>query len=383
MNLIFWLLIFILIWPYVFYPFLLFIVKGFCKPKLGNKYEKQNISIIIPCYNEEKIIQSKIDNLISCLPEKYNFKIYIISDGSSDNTYDIAKKNSKNLNNFNVYDFERSGKSQVINKILKIIVDEILIFTDANVLFNKNTIVELISVLSYEKVGCVGATVIYSNPNNIISGEGESAYWKFENYLKTLESSIGYSSGVSGAAYAVKKNLFKPFSLDVINDDFTIATEVSLQGKYVLINPKALVFENVALSVADEFNRHIRDSAGHFQVLSFFTNKINFFKNPILFFVFYSHRLLRWIGPFLLISLFLINLLLVFYDKSLLFKGLFCVQLIFYLFGMFYWFYLKQNKINKFLLIPIYFLNLNMALAIGFFSFLKKKNYTKWESTGR
>ena len=307
-----------------------------------------------------------------------NAKLRVVSDGSTDSTNSICNNYIDNPQ-FIFSPFTRSGKSQSINKIIRNVECDIIIFSDANVEYTESTIINLLKPYTDPNIGFTCGKVIYNNPEEVISGKGESFYWKYENFLKKQESKIGYIAGATGAVYSIKRKLFLPLKNNCINDDFTISMNVIKQGfksKYV---EDAIVYESVAPTIEEEFKRHIRDATGHYLSLMHLTTLLNPFLGRSSF-VFWSHRVLRWLVPMILILLFYLNIFLLSRNFYL---QLFFLQILFYSFAFIALIFRKVGKLPFFLFVPFYFCNLNTALFIGFIKSLFIRQNGMWESTKR
>jgi cellulose synthase/poly-beta-1,6-N-acetylglucosamine synthase-like glycosyltransferase len=345
----------------------------------SNNIELPRVSMLIAAYNEEKVIAAKIENCLQLDYPKGFLKIWIASDGSSDRTNDIVKKYAAIHKNINLLEFPRTGKSGMLNKAIEAIEDKIVVFSDANTEYATDAIKKLVKHFEDPSVGCVSGRLIYRNPGETISGKGESFYWRYETYLKKMESKLGYVAGANGAIYAIKRELFEPFSPRTINDDFTLSMKIVKRGFKCLYEENAMVYEDVAPTMISEFNRHVRDGAGHYIAMISLRGLLN----PLLglrSFIYWSHRILRWLAPFLLILLFVINIFLLSDD---LFKVFFAFQVIFYFLALLGWFGLKYIKMPFILYVPFYFCNLNLALLIGFFKAVANTQKTTWERTER
>jgi biofilm PGA synthesis N-glycosyltransferase PgaC len=375
----FWILFFLVFYTYLLYPlFLIILAKFYESPKDSSTNSNLKIDFVVLAYNEEKVILEKILNSLECLKKINGAQLWIVSDGSTDKTNQIVTS-ILDKPNLNFIPLNRSGKSQSINSVIPLLNGDIVIFSDANVEFTENTIPNLLKPFSISDVGCTCGKVVYRNPNKVVSGDGESFYWKYENEIKKLESVIGYVAGATGAVYAIRRQLFKKLPHNCINDDFTISMKIVESGfksKYV---EQAIVYENVAPTVKDEFKRHIRDATGHYISILHLIKLTNIFLG-LRSFIFWSHRLIRWSVPFLLIFLFIANLLLL---SNILYLTLFVFQILFYLLAIFGTFILNNRKVKLLFFIPYYFCNLNLALLLGFFNSLFVKQKGIWESTPR
>ena len=379
MEYIFWFSISIVFYTYFGYPLVLFILNS--KKNTNNldfKISNIKFDFLILAYNEEKVIKKKIQESLEILKNFENAKLQVVSDGSTDLTNNICESFINNPQ-FSFTSLPRSGKSQSINQIMRLLKSDIVIFSDANVEYTESTLKHLLKPFFNPRIGYTCGKVIYNNPAEVISGKGESFYWRYENFLKKQESKIGIIAGATGAVYSIRKQLFVPLKLNCINDDFTISMNVIKQGFESEYVEEAIVYENVAPSVEAEFNRHIRDATGHYLSLIHLISLLNPFLGKKSF-VFWSHRVLRWLVPFLLIVIVISNSLLISHQF---FIYVFYIQTLFYLLAVTAFIFRKVGKLPFFLFLPFYFCNLNLALFIGFIKSLFIKQNGMWESTKR
>lgn len=383
MLILFWVCAVLLFYTYFGYLFILLIAVRFISEK---NVEQRNmaedlptVDLLIAAYNEEKVIDRKIRNSLGQDYPKELLKIWIASDGSSDNTVSISKEYAETYENVHLLDFDRMGKSNVLNKALPKMKSDIIVFSDANAEFSKDALKKMIKHFSDKKVGCVCGKLVYSNPGEIVSGKGESFYWKYETLLKKLESRIGYVAGANGAIYAIRNNLIDSLSPGTINDDFVLSMKIVQKGYKSLYEEDALAYEEVAPSVEHEFKRHVRDGAGHYIAMAHLLGLLNPFLG-IRAFIYWSHRVIRWIAPFVIIALFWANTYLL---GSLLYNVTFSLQVIAYVLAISGLFLHKKKKLPFFVYIPFYFFNLNIALFFGFVKAISGRQHMTWESTER
>lgn len=366
------------IYTYLIYPLLLSLL-----PKKNYEIDSEycpTVSVLVAAYNEEKIIKEKIINLEQLNYPNKKIEVLIASDGSTDKTVEIAKK-CISKQNMKIIELPRGGKVTALNILLEQATGEILVFSDANTLYDSEAIKHLIKHFSNEKIGCVSGQLRYSV--NKYSGGGaksENFYWKYENWVKEKESAIGSLSGANGAIYAVKRNIVKKFKPGVINDDFYMSTKIQEKGYDVIFEKKAIAYEEPNNDYEEQFKRHVRDGSGHYQALIIFWKMLFPRKGS---FVYISHRVIKWIVPFAIILIFITNLLLI--QTSLIMKVLFILQSLFYLFILYFHFKMKGKNSNNIFLklvsICYYFLSVNLALITGFFKLIFKKQGSKWETS--
>lgn len=368
--------IFAPIYTYAIYPVLLKVIAVFTKKeyKTDANY-RPFVSILIAAYNEEKVIEEKIINLSQLEYPADRIEFIIGSDGSSDKTVEIAKRYA-HIKNLKVLDLPRGGKVNALNIMLKIAKGEVLVFSDANTMYDSKAIKELAKYFTDNRIGCVSGQLRYKIDES--SGQGaksESSYWKYENWVKVLESKLGRLSGANGAIYAIRKNLIKEIRKGIINDDFFIATSILQSGYDVIMETKAIAYEEPNDELSNQFNRHIRDGAGHYQAIGVFWRMLFPRKGS---FVHISHRVVRWIVPFLLITAFISNAALVCDNAFTII--LFACQIIGYIIMLFYYMATKKGYHNKLINIVFYFFSVNLSLLLGFFRLIRKQQKAIWET---
>ena len=382
LEVIFWSGLFLLFYSYLGYPLFLIVVSKILSPKSLRKKETERwpvVSILIAAYNEEKVIGDKLKNCLALDYPAELLEIYVGSDGSSDKTNDIVREYAEKEKRIHLLEFPRTGKSGVLNKAMACLKSEIVVFSDANTEYIRDALVNLVKHFSDEKVGCVCGRLIYRNPGEVVSGKGESFYWRYETALKKMESRLGYVAGANGAIYAIRRELFEPLPIGTINDDFTISMRIVQKGFKCIYEENAIAHEDVAPNMESEFRRHVRDCAGHYIAVYHLLGLLNPFLG-LRSFIYWSHRLSRWAAPFVLILLFLLNMLLL---NDLFYLLLFIMHLGFYILAVVGLIYVKTKKLPFFMYVPFYFCNLNLALLLGFFKAVTGRQKMTWERTER
>jgi poly-beta-1,6-N-acetyl-D-glucosamine synthase len=383
MKIVYWLAFGIIFYAYFGYPIIIFLLSSFFCPKQETEVKKNNtwpyVSLLIAAYNEEKVIGPKIENCLVLDYPKDLLDVWIASDGSSDNTNNIVRKYVSANNNIHLLEFPRTGKSSILNKAMKSMKGEIVVFSDANTEYSTDALKKLVKHFEKPDVGCVSGRLFYRNPGKTISGKGESLYWKYETTLKVMESALGYVAGANGAIYAVRRDLFEPFPPRTINDDFTLSMKIVKKGYKSIYEGNAAVYEDVAPTMESEFNRHVRDGAGHYIAIVHLLGLLNPFLG-LRSFIYWSHRIFRWMVPFLLILLFMVNISLL---DELSYRVLFTLQCIFYLIAAIGWVAIKKINLPFLIYVPFYFCNLNSALFVGFLRAVANVQKTTWERTER
>ncbi len=381
---VFWLSIFVILYNYILYPIIL---KIFSINKKQNKIvykiteQLPSVAIIIAAYNEEKVIAQKIESIYNTNYPINKIQVHVGSDFSSDNTLEILQKLSLKYNNFEIYNFEkRKGKSQILNHLFNIVKSEIYILTDANVFFSKNTIFEMIKHYKNNEISIVGANIV----NTQIKKEGisiqEKTYLSIEKNIKYHEGIIWQNMiGAFGGCYSIKSECVSIIPKNFLMEDFYISMKVLEKKGKAIFERQSVCYEDVSNIISEEFRRKVRISVGNFQNLFTFQNLLFRFNN--LSFCFFSHKVLRWLAPFFIITIYItafcnrdIN-----FFYNIIFYALYFSSAI-----PFIDFLLRKFGIHVIALRFItHFYSMNMALFAGFFKFLKGVESNVWKPTKR
>jgi len=375
LEILFWSLIGLIVYTYLGYPILLIFLNAF-KSRNGSvdtTYTPE-VSLVVSAYNEEQVIRKKLDNALELQYPKDKLTIIVASDGSTDETDNIVREYAHHGVQL-IQCKKRAGKTSIQNQAVQETNSEILVFSDANAMYQSDAIQKLVRHFADHRVGCVCGELTYWNRNGSVAGNEESLYWAYEKFLKRHENNHGMILGANGSIYAVRRSCYVPLPPDLISD-FIEPLKIAENGFKVLYEPEALSIEQSSHSFYEEFRRKKRIILR--SVFSIFKNLglLNFFKRPMLTFQLFSHKLLRWTVPLFLIGLFLVNILLLpdpFYTFT------FVCQVLFYTLAA-VGYILDKKQIKGFIIyIPYYFILVNLASFLALVDFLRGRNIVLWQ----
>ncbi|MGQ9706126.1 MAG: glycosyltransferase family 2 protein [bacterium] len=369
---IFWFSFSILIMGYILYPaFMIFI--SLIVPK--RRYETKifpTVSIIIPAHNEEKVISKKIENSLSVDYPLDKLEVIIISDASDDMTDEIVMRYVNDRVKL-IRQEERRGKLSALNLGAKNASGEILIFTDANSMMDRQAVANIVMPYIDPEVGGVAGEQVILDEG--ASAKGEGIYWRLEAKVKDAESRIGSVIGADGSIYSIRKHLYPFFEFkNTFMDDFAISVSVITKGYRLEYTSSAKSYEGASSNLYNEFLRKARVYAGSGPAILLVKQLLlKPFAIKIVF-----HKLIRWISPFLLIMLFCSNIFLINYN--IFYKAFFVAQSIFYglsLIGLIVEIAkLPQGRLTYF---PLYFTMTNVAEIYGLFGMFTGKYKAAWK----
>lgn len=361
LNFIGYALICVIVYVFIGYPIILFIL-DFILPKSIRKKDPitPSVSFLISCYNEEEIIQDKLLNAVAMDYPIDKIEIIVISDCSSDKTDDIVKGfDATNVRLIRME--ERLGKTMGINYAVSQAKGEVIVFSDANAMYEKNAIRQLVRNFSDNRIGYVVGEARY-----IKRGDGasisEQTYWNYECRIKKIESRLHSVVGGDGAIYAIRRELYEPLLESDIND-FVNPLQIISKGYRGVYEDEAVCWEEAAGSFNKEFNRKSRIVNRSFSGLLRVPSVLNPFHTGFFSFEVISHKLLRWLTPFFFLILMGVSIGLAAYG-SITFKIVLSLEIVIIILA--YLGYVKHVLLNFFIFyFPYYFISVNVASIIG------------------
>jgi len=384
LQIIFWICLGLIIYSYLVFPFILRLLAG-NREISASSFSNEDlplISLLIAAYNEEKVLGDKIKTVLESAYPEEKLEILVGSDASTDRTNDLLKELAEKHPSLQLFLYEkRQGKPGIINRLARKARGEILVISDANVMLERNTLYELVRHFKEDRIGLVDSQLVSTGIKQGGISRQEKYYTSREVRIKHDESILwGSMMGPFGGCYAVRKSLFQPVPDHFLVDDFFINMTVLRQGASCISNIRAKVSEDVSNNPREEFRRKKRISAGNFQNLARFRSLL-FKGRPGVGFCFFSHKVIRWIVPFLVLITLPVSLVLA--GNSLLYLILAFLQLLALLLP-FIDHLLRKIKIHS---LPLRFIShfvlMNLALLAGFIRYLGGIENNVWQPTSR
>ena len=382
MEWLFWISLGLVAYAYAGYPVLLAIIAGLVRrtgagtdPGAESKSAGSplpTVTIIIPAYNEELSIESKLESFLALDYPADRLELIVCSDGSTDGTKEkVHRYLSPRLKL--IAHPDRRGKMQVLNEAVSKVSSEIVVFSDAEARFHPQALRRLVRHFQSPKVAAVFGWREMRGGRE--EAARESVYWRYEKWIRRAEDQIGATIVCSGAILALRRRAYRPLAAHLICDDLFIPLDLRVRGWQLVFEPAAVVYEQPTSTLAGDFLRRVRLGAGGFQSLRFVGANL---KGGDLrgLFAYVSHKLLRWLTPFFLLSALWANLALL---KFPLYQGLLAAELALCGFAFYGFWQEKQGRPVRFLGPLCYFLAMNLAFLLGAFRYLGGGQEVKWE----
>jgi len=361
------------VYVYIGYPILIW-VAGLIRRKPSQKAEcNPPVSVIIAAYNEADVIRQTLKNKLDLDYPREKMEIIVVSDASTDDTDNIVESFARNGVRL-IRQEPRQGKTAGLNRAVVEAAGEIIIFSDANSMYHKDAIKELVSNFTDPQVGYVTGKMEYlSSPDSHV-GAGTSGYMKYENRLRELETAIGSVVGVDGGIDAVRKVLYTPMDPSLL-PDFVLPLNIVEDGYRVVYEPNAILHEEALKQTDEEYRMRVRVALRAFHALWHKKNLFNPFRYGIYSLQLISHKLLRYLVGFFMIGIFLCSIAIQ-EPWSVAFAGL---QAVCYLFAVIGLWQNRTGSISRGFRYPFYFCLINMASAAAFLKFLVGQKQVVWD----
>ncbi len=304
---VFWVAFVLLGYVYLGYP-LLASLRAATRPRPHGKAPiEPMVSVIVAAHNEGDCIAARIRNLLALDYPPDRLEIIVGSDGSTDDTVIRARRYADG--HVKVRPFvDRRGKPALFNRLVPAARGEIVVFADARQQFERGALRALVASFADPMVGAVsGELMLTADPDATAACHGTCFYWRYEKYIRSMESRVDSTIGTTGAIYAIRRDLFDPIPDDTILDDLLIPLGIVRRGYRVLFEPKARAYDRAPATAREEFSRKTRTIAGMFQLFA----RERWLFSPLrnrLWFQTFSHKGLRLILPALHVALFVANL---------------------------------------------------------------------------
>ncbi|NYZ16655.1 glycosyltransferase [Azospirillum sp. RWY-5-1] len=284
--------------PFATYPLSLMMLRkknsGAAAVQADDEMVGAPVSICVCAYNEEAVIRRKAENLLAIKRSTPNVELLVYVDASTDATADILRAFEPEITV--VVGPKRQGKTYGMERLIARATGDIIVFSDANVMFAPDAVAALRRHFADPEVGCVCGTLSYTNGEASATAAVGSAYWRHEEWVKQLESDTGSVLCADGSIFAVRRALYPAVPSDII-DDFYVSLSILCDGYRIVRAPDALAWEQSTTASGDEFRRKVRIACQAFNVHRLLWPRV-VQRGAFTVYKYVSHKLLRWLGAF-------------------------------------------------------------------------------------
>lgn len=377
LTIVFWLMIALLLYVYGGFTLLVVAVAQLRRRAVRQQNITPSLSLIIPVWNEEQAIAARLDNALALDYPPDQLEIIVPSDGSHDRTEEIVRGYADR--GVKLLALPRRGKIYGLKDAVSAARGEILVFSDANSMYDRAALRKLARNFADPEVGGVCGNQVYlKNKKADTASQGENLYWSFDKWLKQRESLTGSIVSAHGAIYAIRRSLYQPPASAAVTDDFAISTAVIEQGYRLVFESEAIAYEEPMPAAEREFSRKVRIMNRGLRGVLLRKRLLNPWRYGFYAIVLISHKLLRRLVPFFLLMLLAASWLLCAHAGLYLFAAM--AQTTFYfLAGL--GFLLRRHRLGrlKFLYIPFFYCLANAAALVAVLRLLAGKKVELWQ----
>lgn len=367
-------------WVYVGYPAMLALIRGLlpreASPPRSAAGRAPTVSIVLPAHDEERVLPEKLANVLAARGIE-GAEIVVASDGSSDRTVEIARAWSLTHPQVRVLDLPRVGKARALDAAVQATSGDILVFSDANALWEPGSLESILAPFADPAVGGVAGVQLYRKRqgHRDSAGEGESTYWRWDTWLKQMESDIGSCYGADGSLYAIRREAYVPIADPAQADDMAISMRVVTGGRRLVLAADAVAWEEAPGDPLKEFSRKIRVTNHSLRSLLLLGPSL--WTSGFYSVVLISHKLLRHLTPIFLVAGLALTLILAPISHAA--RLLLVPQALVYGLGAAGWM-LRESPAGRWkpLLVPYYFCLANAAALVGSLRALTGRRITSW-----
>ena len=277
------------------YPLLILLISRFWRRHFVRQPIRPPVSLIISAFNEEAAIGAKLENSLALDYPRDRMEIIVASDGSTDRTDDIVRGFADR--GVRLFRCEGGmGKTAVSNLAAGAASGEILVFSDATGIWNRDAVAEMASHFADPRVGCVSGRVGYRYDASPAS-RGFGAYQRYVLALRRAEAALGSGFNASGSIHAVRRSVFRPGPHDTFSD-MVDPLHAAMQGFRTTFAENAISMEKSRSRVADEFHARLRIALHAWRFLAYALPRLPILRSPAYCVQMISHKFLRWlVGP--------------------------------------------------------------------------------------
>jgi glycosyltransferase involved in cell wall biosynthesis len=342
------------------------------RPVRSDRAARPSLSIVLPVYNEAGHLAQRLRDLAALDYPADKLELIVVSDGSDDGSDAIvlaAGEADPRIRLLRVP--QRKGKGNALNTGVAQARHEVLVFIDASIQLEPDALTAIVAPFADPAVSCV------SGEDRIRGFSGEGLYGRYELFLRRCESDIHSLVGVSGSFYAQRRASCPSFP-EGLAPDFVAALHAVSLGHRAVGEESATGWMGAVESHQDEFRRKVRTLLRGMAALRTYAHLLDPRRAGVFALFLWSHKVMRWLVPFFLVAMLVAN-------AALLREPLYAV--IGVLHGLFYAVGLlallgvgQRTRAGKF---AGYFLNVNAAIAVAWWQFLRGRRQEVWAPSRR
>ena len=375
-EILFWASACALLYAYAGYPVLVWAVARLRPRPVRRGAVEPTVSVVITAYNEERDLAAKLENTLQLDYDPAKLEVIVASDCSADRTDEIARSFAARGVRLH-RQAERLGKTAAQNAAVELARGEVILFSDATTLYQKDVLRAVVPNFADPSVGCVAGHLVYVDPAQTGTGAGARSYWGYETFLRRHESLACSLIGAPGALYAVRRAAYVPLYHEACSD-FIIATKMVEQGLRAVYEPRAVCTEETNRRPGREMSMRVRVIAQTLTDLWRHRAMFNPLRGGFYSVQLISHKVMRYLVPLFLACILVASAALA--PGSRFYAALLAGQVLFYAAALAGWLLGRAGVRSRLLALPTYFVLANLACVLAFYKFARGERFARWDT---
>jgi cellulose synthase/poly-beta-1,6-N-acetylglucosamine synthase-like glycosyltransferase len=374
MENVFWIAAVFSGYTYLGYPVLIWLLsflRPAHQPGTSSLQSWPPVTVVVAVYNEREKVARKIQNLQTVDYDPGLIKIVFVSDGSSDGTNEVVRA----VPGVHLLSYDtRRGKPHALNHALANIESGVVVFTDVRQELDPDAVRHLVARLMQPGIGAVSGELVHRDPQTHAASH-IGLYWRYEKWIRKAESRFASTVGVTGALYAIRREDYVPLPEDTLLDDMVVPMHIVMHGRRAVLEPRAIIYDDLQQDAASERKRKVRTLTGNFQMLVRYPWLFVPWKNPV-FVQYMSHKVFRLFLPYALLAMFMASLL----TDGTFYSVMAACQAVFYLLSL-SGYAVPAWRRHRLISFAVVFLEMNWAAVLALHNYFTGRVEVRWVKT--
>ena len=294
----FWLAIGLLLWVYVGYP-LAAAIAGRVRPyrPVSSSAGPGIVTVGIAVHDEAGQLDARIANILE-QDVPFELDVIVASDGSTDASVELVQRRAAVDPRIRILDLPRSGQTAAQRSIFGAARGDVVVLSDAETRFAPGCLAALVEPFGDPRVGAATGHLAWLDPDRTETSRNEGAYWRYEQWVRRIESEAGWLTAVTGALLAVRASTYRPVP-DHASMDHVLPLAVRDQGLLVVAVPAAKASDRTVGGLREQFRNRSRTATRGIRANLTMAGRLTPWRRPSAFLTIWSHKILRWATPIL------------------------------------------------------------------------------------
>jgi cellulose synthase/poly-beta-1,6-N-acetylglucosamine synthase-like glycosyltransferase len=255
------------------------------------------VTVGIAAHNEARQLEARIANVLA-LEVPFALEVIVASDGSTDGSTALVERLAATDKRIRLLDEERGGQTAAQRAIFGAARGEIVVLTDAETRFALGCLAALVAPFADPRVGAATGRLAWLDGDRTETSRNEGAYWRYEQWVRGLESRAGWLTAVTGALLAIRASAYRDVPVHA-SMDHLLPLAVRDQGLVVVAVPEAIASDRTVGGLREQFRNRSRTATRGIRANLSMAGQLTPWRRPSAFLAIWSHKILRWGTPIL------------------------------------------------------------------------------------